>query len=118
MLVPYKTANRKIAMGLLSFMPKEKDIKKLQKTMERYENDLDWKLYLWKEEDFVGVVGISIEDMEAKLQHLCVNPSFRDEGIGKRILEELKKSLPCELKPTKATKEFLLSCEEEEEDDI
>ena len=47
-------SNRKIAMGLLSFMPKEKEIKKLQKTMERYENDPDWKLYFWKEEDFVG----------------------------------------------------------------
>ncbi|WP_227936105.1 GNAT family N-acetyltransferase [Alkalihalobacillus deserti] len=113
MLVAYKTINQKIAMGLLSFMPKEKDVKKLQKTIERYENDPDWKLYLWKEDDFVGIVGISIENDVALLQHLCVNPSFRQEGIGKMILYELKSIIPCELKPTKETKNFVLACMED-----
>lgn len=117
MLVPYKMSNRKIAMGLLSFMPKEKEIKKLQKTMDAYENDPDWKLYLWKEEDFVGVVGIQVEGEQAKLHHLCVNPSFREEGIGTKMIDELRKLLPCELKPTKPTKEFLLYCLEEEENE-
>ncbi|WP_332697390.1 GNAT family N-acetyltransferase [Halalkalibacter lacteus] len=115
MLVPYKSMNQKIAMGLLSFMPKEKDVKKLQKTIERYENDIDWKLYLWKEEDFVGVIGISIESGEALLQHVCVNPSHRREGIGKKMLRELMKTLPCDLKPTKETKRFLRTCVKEEE---
>ncbi len=118
MLVPYKSTNQKIAMGLLSFMPKEKDVKKLIKTMERYENDPDWKLYLWKEDDFVGVLGISVEDGEAMLQHLCVNPSHRREGIGKTMLQELRKILPCDLKPTKETKSFLLACAEEGEKSV
>ncbi|MDT8860093.1 GNAT family N-acetyltransferase [Alkalihalobacillus sp. MEB130] len=113
MLVPYKTTNQKIAMGLLSFMPKEKDIKKLTKTIERYECDPDWKLYLWKEDDYVGVIGIIIEDGIAKLQHICVNPSHRNEGIGKKMLNELIKLLPCELKPTKETRHFLSACVEE-----
>ncbi|MFC0472980.1 GNAT family N-acetyltransferase [Halalkalibacter kiskunsagensis] len=115
MLVPYKSMNQKIAMGLLSFMPKEKDIKKLQKTIERYENDPDWKLYLWKEEDFVGVLGISMESGGALLHHVCVNPSHRREGIGKKMLQELIKILPCDLKPTKETKGFLEICVKEEE---
>ncbi|GAE25644.1 RibT protein [Halalkalibacter wakoensis JCM 9140] len=114
MLVPYKSLNQKIAMGLLSFMPKEKEIKQLTKTMERYENDPDWKLYLWKEDDFVGVLGIVITDGEAKLQHICVNPSYRKEGIGKKMVQELKRVLPCDLKPTTDTESFLLCCKEGE----
>ncbi len=34
MLVRYKKAYEKIAMGLLSFMPNEKELKKLQQTMK------------------------------------------------------------------------------------
>lgn len=46
-------------MGLLSFMPTEKDVKTLQLTMKEYEAKDDWQLYLWKEnEDFVGIMGI------------------------------------------------------------
>lgn len=112
MLIPYKLIHQKIAMGLLSFMPKEKDIKKLQKTMEQYESNPDWKLYLWKEEDIIGVAGIFIENGVAHLQHICVNPSFRQEGIGKSMLAALRETIPCELKPTKETKSFVLSCNE------
>ncbi|ARK30223.1 GNAT family N-acetyltransferase [Halalkalibacter krulwichiae] len=115
MLVPYKTIHQKIAMGLLSFMPGEKEIKKLQKTIDRYENDPDWKLYLWKAEDFVGVAGITLKDDGAYLQHICVNPSFRQEGIGKAMLQQLKSTLPCQLNPTKETKKFLEACLVEEE---
>ena len=114
MLVPYKSANRKIAMGLLSFMRKEKDVKRLLKTMEQYENDPDWKLYLWKEDDYIGVIGVSIEGREAKVRHICVNPSFREEGIGTKMLASLKQMLPCEVKPTKYTKTFVAACEEKE----
>ncbi len=46
-------------MGLLSFMPTEKDVKTLQLTMKDYEAKDDWQLYLWKQnEDFVGIMGI------------------------------------------------------------
>jgi riboflavin biosynthesis RibT protein len=113
MLVPYKTMNQKIAMGLLSFMPKEKEVKKLQKTIERYENDPNWKLYLWKEDDFVGVIGVTVINGEAYLQHLCVNPSYRQEGIGKAMLKELQNMIPCNLHPTSETKDFLFACDQD-----
>lgn len=48
MLIRYKKALEKIAMGLLSFMPNEKDVKKLTETIHSYENDDNWVLYLWK----------------------------------------------------------------------
>ena len=39
MLIRYKKTFEKIAMGLLSFMPNEKDLKKLQQTMKEYETE-------------------------------------------------------------------------------
>lgn len=36
-LTKYKKAQKKIAMGLLSFMPGEHNLKQLQKTMQTYE---------------------------------------------------------------------------------
>lgn len=39
MLIRYKRSFEKIAMGLLSFMPGEKDVKQLQQTMKSYEMD-------------------------------------------------------------------------------
>ena len=42
MLLRYKKAFEKIAMGLLSFMPQEKDVKKLIETIHQYETDPNW----------------------------------------------------------------------------
>ncbi len=46
MLVRYKKANEKIAMGLLSYMPGDKSVKKLQEMIQQYETDDNWQLYL------------------------------------------------------------------------
>ena len=63
----------KIAMGLMSFMPQEKDLKKLQETIKQYETNENWHLYLWKEdEDIVGIIGIVIEDEQTAKEHLYV----------------------------------------------
>ncbi|WP_062046682.1 GNAT family N-acetyltransferase [Bacillus sp. JCM 19034] len=114
MLIPYKKNHQKIAMGLLSFMPAEKDLVKLRQTMEMYEKNPDWKLYVWKESDIIGVIGVVIDNGSAYLQHICVNPSHRKEGIGKKMLEQLKTNLPCDLIPTKSTESFMAACQEEE----
>src|SRR5699024_10294455 len=82
----------KIAMGLLSFMPEEKDVKKLQHTIKEYNTNPDWHLYLWKEEDdILGAVGVRIEnDLNAIVQHVTVNPSYRNNGIGKKMIQRIK----------------------------
>lgn len=91
MLVRYKRNHEKIAMGLLSFVPSEEDLKQLQKTMSEYESNKSWQLFLWKEEDisdFIGIIGIRIVDEEtAEIQHISVNPSHRKQGIGKAMIE-------------------------------
>ena len=112
MLIKYKSSYKKIAMGLLSYMPKEKEIKTLQETIDKYEFDERWQLYLWKEDDdIIGVIGFfEEEDGGIELCHLCVNPSFREEGIGKKMLLALKENIKGTLRPNKDTKEFFSSC--------
>src|SRR5437868_2843744 len=96
MLIRYKKTFEKIAMGLLSFMPNEKDIKKLQQTMKEYETEENWHLYLWKEEDIIGLVGIlySEESNSLEIQHISVNPSHRFQGIGKKMVKALQDMYP------------------------
>lgn len=96
MLIRYKKAFEKIAMGLLSFMPNEKDLKKLQQTMRNYETDDSWQLFLWKDgEDIIGLLGVNFtEDKKMQLMHISVNPSHRHQGIGKRMVNALQEMFP------------------------
>lgn len=92
MLIRYKKDLEKIAMGLLSFMPDEKDVRKLQETIQAYETNEAWHLYLWREEDVLGAIGLRIEDdTHAIIQHISVNPSHRNQGIGKKMLDGIVK---------------------------
>ncbi|MCA1054699.1 GNAT family N-acetyltransferase [Rossellomorea aquimaris] len=114
MLIRYKKAFEKIAMGLLSFMPNEKDLKKLQQTMKQYETEDDWQLFLWKEEDIVGLIGAYKTDDTLEVQHISVNPSHRHEGIGKAMVKQLR-DMYSELtvKPNAETASFLEKCDED-----
>ena len=47
-LLRYKKTYEKIAMGLLSYMPGDKTVKKLQESIHQYETDDSWQLYLLK----------------------------------------------------------------------
>src|SRR5690625_4667723 len=93
MLIRYKKNHEKIAMGLLSFMPVEKDVKQLQQTMKEYDTNPNWHLYLWKEDDdVVGAIGLTIEnELNVVIQHISVNPSYRNMGIGKKMIGEVQK---------------------------
>jgi riboflavin biosynthesis RibT protein len=92
MLIRYKKTYEKIAMGLLSFMPSEKDLKKLQHTMKEYETEENWQLFLWKEEDIIGLLGVLNRNDTNSLEilHISVNPSHRHQGIGKKMVKALK----------------------------
>lgn len=96
MLIRYKKTFEKIAMGLLSFMPNEKDIKKLQNTIKLYETDESWQLFLWKEEDdIIGLLGLcQLDDQIYEIEHLSVNPSYRNQGIGKSMIQAIKDLYP------------------------
>ncbi|KAB8138380.1 GNAT family N-acetyltransferase [Gracilibacillus oryzae] len=114
MLIRYKKRLEKIAMGLLSFMPDEKEVKRLQDTIKEYESNDHWQLFLWKvEEDILGAVGVivSTEDNEVIVQHITVDPSHRNLGIGKNMVQAVKEYYPSlQVKPNVQTEKFLDKC--------
>ncbi|MFJ6207538.1 GNAT family N-acetyltransferase [Lysinibacillus sp. NPDC092081] len=123
MLIRYKKAFEKIAMGLLSFMPNEKDIKKLTETIHSYENNDNWVLYLWKKNDeYVGIVGLVTDSNNiATIQHVSVIPSYRGEGVAKEMLQEVAELGQYEsVRATEETRNFVqkcINCIDEEADD-
>lgn len=113
MLIRYKQSYEKIAMGLLSFVPGEENLKQLQQTMNEYESNDSWQLFLWKEEDITGIVGVRILDEKtAELQHVSVNPSHRNQGLGKTMVKALIDLFDGRytLVPNKRTKDFFERC--------
>ncbi|OCA83624.1 GNAT family N-acetyltransferase [Pradoshia sp. D12] len=87
MLIRYKKSFEKIAMGLLSFMPDEKDLKKLQNTVKSYETESDRQLYLWKQdEDIIGLIGVDLDGKTVTVTDLSVNPSHRGLGVGHEMV--------------------------------
>ena len=112
MLYRYKKSFEKIAMGLLSFMPKERELKKLQQTMHIYEENPDWQLFLWKKgEDFVGLLGVEVHEDYFTLHHVSVNPSHRGEGIGQAMIEKIQQLMNGkEMRTTDETEAFIQKC--------
>lgn len=121
MLIRYKKNQEKIAMGLLSFMPVEKDVKILQQTMKEYETNPEWHLYLWKDDDdVVGAIGLRIKDeLNVIIQHVSVNPSYRNMGIGKKMVDEIQQLYgeKYDVCPDELTQNFYHKCMNEEDDD-
>ncbi|CEG27711.1 GNAT family N-acetyltransferase [Bacillus sp. B-jedd] len=117
MLIRYKRQFEKIAMGLLSFMPGEKDIKKLQQSMKQYESDEAWQLFLWKEEDdIIGLIGLVHSGVDtAEIQHISVNPSHRCQGIGRSMITAIREMFPEKsLEANELTAPFFEKCANEE----
>ncbi|EIM05086.1 riboflavin biosynthesis protein ribT, acetyltransferase GNAT-family [Planococcus antarcticus DSM 14505] len=112
MLIKYKKSAKKITMGLLSFMPNVRELTALEQTMQKYEENADWQLYLWKQgEDFIGLIGIEAQELTFTVHHVTVNPSFRNEAIGHEMVEKLQQLQgPRAMRSTQETKDFLAKC--------
>lgn len=112
MLIKYKKTYKKVAMGLLSFMPDERQLEILQQTLQKYEENPAWQLYLWKQEDdFVGIIGIEIAELTFTVHHVSVDPSYRNEGIGHAMVEKVQKlQEPRAMQASLKTKDFLAKC--------
>jgi riboflavin biosynthesis RibT protein len=115
MLTRYKKLFDKIAMGLLSFMPNQKDLKNLQMTMNQYKTDQEHQLYLWKEEEgIIGLIGVLFVDQHLiQIKHISVSPSHRGNGIGKKMIRALKEFHPdFRFIPDENTAAFFNKCDE------
>lgn len=109
MLITYKKSHEKIAMGLLSYMPDERSLKTLQRTLEKYEKEPDWQLFLWRQEgDFIGLIGIEVDELTFTVHHVSVNPSYQSEGIGHAMVEKIQElQEPRAMQASNETKDFL-----------
>lgn len=120
MLIRYKNSFEKIAMGLLSFMPHKKDVKNLQETIKKYDTHKNWHLYLWKqEESFLGAIGVKIaDDRTAVLQHVTVDPSHRNLGIGRKMVKKIREKYgeKYEVIASEDVSDFYQKCLEKDED--
>ncbi len=115
MLIRFKKSFEKIAMGLLSFMPAEKDLKQLQQTIKQYETLDDWQLFLWKQdEDIIGAIGVIFKGEDiVEVQHISVNPSHRQQGIGKQMVQALTSLYKNKtVIPNNETESFIEKCKE------
>jgi riboflavin biosynthesis RibT protein len=113
MLIRFKKSFEKIAMGLLSFMPAEKDLKQLQQTIKQYETADDWQLFLWKQdEDIIGAIGVIFKDEDiVEVRHISVNPSHRQQGIGKSMVNAVKELYKTKtVIPNDETEKFFEKC--------
>lgn len=113
MLNRYKRSHEKTAMGLLAYMPKERNVKQLKKTMDLYNERPDWQLFLWKAEcGYIGAIGIHMEDDKSfTVQHISVIPSFRGEGIGQKMVTRVERALGSRsARPCAETKAFMMKC--------
>ena len=112
MLIRYKKSFEKIAMGLLSFMPSEKDVKHLMETIHSYEDKDNWHLFLKKkDEEYIGIVGLIEEESVATIQHITVVPSYRGEGVAITMLKELLNTGQFkEIHASEDTKTFIEKC--------
>ncbi|AZB43395.1 GNAT family N-acetyltransferase [Bacillus sp. FJAT-42376] len=121
MLIRFKKSFEKIAMGLLSFMPAEKELKTLQQTIKTYETEKDWQLFLWKEEeDIIGALGVHLkENDEVEIQHVSVNPSYRQQGIGKKMVLAVKDVYKNKtIIPNEHTESFFAKCRESGQEEL
>lgn len=115
MLTRYKKMFDKIAMGLLSFMPNQKDLQKLQMTMNQYKTEQECQLYLWKEEEgIIGLIGVLFVDQHLiQIKHISVSPSHRGNGIGKKMVRALIDLHPdFRFVPDEQTVSFFNKCDE------
>lgn len=96
MLYKYKESYKKIAMGLLSFIPGLKEISHLQTELNWYTSESSRCLYLWKNEhgDFCGIVGLEVSDDIIVIRHIALSPAERNEGITYTVLDEVAQLYP------------------------
>lgn len=93
MLVKYRNSQNKMALGLLSLMLKEREVQQLQQMMQRYEQNPHMEMYFWKEEEkYIGIIGIEVKQKEFIIRHVAVLPTYRGEGIGRAMVNEIQNS--------------------------
>lgn len=102
MLIQSTHKNEKIVLGLLSYTEEGATTDELRQLLSDYRDDEQRSLLLYKEEEnenFIGLIGVVHSTPEDAVETLLVDrisliPSFRNEGVGYHIYEELRQQYP------------------------
>jgi len=67
---------------------------------------------LWKkDEEYIGIIGVVEENSVAEVRHITVVPSYRGEGIARKMIEELSSTGQFkELNANETTKPLIIKC--------
>lgn len=92
MFYKYKRDYEKITMGLLSFIPDLKNVANLKSELVWYQQNENRCIFLWKDNknNFVGVLGVEIEEEYLLIRQIAVTPSARNKGISFEMLDTLQ----------------------------
>ncbi|MBO1306752.1 GNAT family N-acetyltransferase [Enterococcus sp. 669A] len=113
MITHYRKSQRKIAMGLLSFHKHLKHEHPSLKEIDHYEERDQYELYCYYYDEAAnniqGVLGVEVlNDHELILHDISLNPSYRGEGLGFVMLDQLQNRYPdYQIIGTKATAAYL-----------
>ena len=110
MLISSKNKNEKIILGLLSYTydDEKANLSEMSKLLESYREDPNFDILLYKNnesDNFIGLICIEKNTLESQnedtpssttiiVHRIAVVPSFRDEGIGYKMYELLRKQHP------------------------
>lgn len=92
MLTRVESNNEKISMGLLSLSNDLETTAELLDELKWFKAEDDRKLYLYKEDsssDYIALIGIEISGEVILIRRFNITPSFRNEGYGFKMLDEL-----------------------------
>jgi riboflavin biosynthesis RibT protein len=83
-------------------------------TIELYETEPDWQLYLLKRDDaFVGLIGLEVAEDEFTIRHISVLPPFREEGLGCYMIDKVQELMQHRImQSTVETKAIVAHCME------
>lgn len=94
MLVSYNNDYEKITMGFLSYISDLKEPARIEEELNWYTSQEDRQIFLWQSEEtgnLIGFIGVEEDEELVLVRHIAVDPSFRNEGLTYRILDEIEK---------------------------
>lgn len=94
MLVSYNGDYEKITMGFLSYISDLKEPSRIEEELNWYNSQENRRIYLWQSEEtgnLIGFIGVEEDEDLILVRHIAIDPSFRNEGLTYKILDELEK---------------------------
>lgn len=92
MLIRYRNDYRKIALGLLSYIPGLRNMSNLQVEFSSYEENENKELLLWRDNDghFIAIIGIECIYGVILIRHIALTPNSRNTNLLFKVLDSVQ----------------------------